>query len=101
MEREEFWARIRKQIAGFDGEVALAAENLNSGERFDWQSERLFPPASTIKLPILCAAYYWARRGGTPLNTRIPVKAADRVGGNGVLAEFDEGLMPTLHDLMR
>ena len=100
MQREEFSKKITELLAGLPGKTAVAAKDLTDGESFAWRDTELFTPASTIKLPILCAAYDAARRGLVSLEQRIPVKAIDRVGGNGVLFEFAEGLMPTLHDLM-
>lgn len=100
MERSQFIRLIEAKLAALPGKTALVARNLDTGESFAWREEEIFTPASTIKLPILCAAYYWARQGVVSLDQRIAVREKDRVGGNGLLFEFGEGLEPTLLDLM-
>lgn len=100
MTHAEMQKKIVRRIACFAGDASLVAWNLNSGERFDWQEERIVNPASTIKLPILCAAYYWAERGELDLDRRLCLKKSDFVPGNGVLCEFAEGLNLTLRDAM-
>lgn len=100
MDHNAFEKEIQGLIDSFSGVAAVAAEDLDTKEAFAWNEDRIITPASTIKLPVLCAAYYWAERGEVDLDSRIPIKAADRVGGNGVLYELAEGLAPTLRDLM-
>lgn len=102
MNRNELIKKIENRIATANGTISIVAKNLDSLESFAWNENIVFySPASTIKLPILCAAYYWARKGVISLDQKVTVHEKDRVGGCGVLFEFDEGLTPTLHDLMR
>ncbi len=100
MEREELCRIIERRMQALPGKIAVVARNPDTGEEFAWNGDQLFTPASTIKLPILCAAYYWAEKGVLSLEGRIMVREKDRVGGNGVLFEFAEGLEPKLRDLM-
>lgn len=100
MNHDSFAEVLEKKARQFDGHLSIVSENLDTGERFALNENRIVTPASTIKLPILCAAYYWAEQGAVNLDDRIAITAEDRVGGNGVLFEFAEGLRPTLRDLM-
>ena len=101
MSHETFKEIVGKKLNGISGKISVVAENLMTGEFFAWNENMTFNPASTIKLPILCAAYYWAEKGQLNLDERIVLKDSDKVGGFGVVSEFAEGLQPTLRDLMK
>lgn len=102
MDRNELIKKVEDRIAAIEGSISIVAKDLNGSDEFAWNEDAvIYSPASTIKLPILCAAYYWARKGVISLNQKVVVREKDRVGGCGILFEFDEGLTPTLHDLMR
>ncbi len=82
------------------GKSAVFAENLETGEQFAWNGDEIFPSASIIKLPILCTAYAMSESGELSLSDRITVTDAARTGGDGVMRLMQNGLSPTLHDLM-
>lgn len=101
MQRTELENLVAGKISELKGKVSIYAKNLISQEVFGWnEDEVVMSPASTIKLPILCAAYAAAKKGNVSLGQRVPLLNKDRVGGNGILTELAEGLQPTLHDLM-
>lgn len=70
------------------------ARHLGTGETIAWLAEEPFPPASTIKLPILCAAL----AAGAPLDTPLTLLAAHQVPGTGVLKDLTPGLTLSLRD---
>ena len=101
MSHEAFREFVEKKTGSISGKVSVVAENILTGEAFAWNESAAFNPASTIKLPILCAAYHWAQKGQLDLNGHIALKASDKAGGFGILSELGEGLQLTLRDLMK
>lgn len=91
---------INDLVGQLPGTVGYVAKSIKTNETFSLNEDRVFVPASTIKLPILCAAYDFARRGKVSLDQEIPVRREDKVGGNGVLKDLRDGLTMTLKDLM-
>jgi beta-lactamase class A len=92
-------ARISRLADGFSGQLAVSAVDLTTGERIDWQPDLVLPTASVIKVPVLLALLRQADEGRVDLGTRLTLKAAERVGGSGVLKLFDGGLQPTVRDV--
>ncbi|HWQ50554.1 MAG TPA: serine hydrolase [Terriglobales bacterium] len=94
-----FTDRLTGLAAALPGKSAVAAVNLETGERIALNEEEVFPCASIIKLPILCTAYAMEEAGELTLSDRIQVSDKAQTGGDGVLRFMQEGLSPTLHDL--
>ena len=86
-------------VAQADGEVALAAMNLSTGEEVARNAERSMPTASVFKLPLLVEVFRQATTGALDLDDRVTLRAEHVVMGSGVLRDFDPGLQPTLRDL--
>jgi len=87
-------------IEAFSGEVALAFYNFETGETYTHNATQTMCAASLIKLPLLVQTLTEVARGRLELNTRIPLKAEDRVGGAGILHALEPGLEPTVRDLL-
>ena len=81
------------------GGFGVAARNLQTGEEVTWQADRAMPTASTFKFPVLVELFAQAEAGMLDLDERVPLLAADQVGGSGVLRDLLPGLQPTLRDL--
>ena len=56
--------------------------------------------ASTFKIPILATACQQLAAGAISLDTRVPLRDADKSLGSGILPYFESGLQPTLRDLL-
>lgn len=56
------------------------------------------PTASTIKLPVLAAAFHRAEQGLLDFDKRIELTTSGRVAGSGVLKELMPGVAPTVRD---
>jgi beta-lactamase class A len=91
-------ARFREQHPGSD--VWLCAKNLDSGARFGLGENEKVRTASTIKLPILCAAYRLAAAGKLSLDEKRTMRAEDVVSGSGIIREFTPGAQFTVRDLL-
>lgn len=96
-------APLREQVealtAGFPGPAGIAAQHLATGEVVALNEAATFPTASMIKIMILFELVRQCARGRAHWGERIPLRAADRTLGSGLLLDLDEGLRPTLRDL--
>lgn len=91
--------RILEIFSACDGEVGLYLEDLISGECFTVNPERVFPSASTIKIPILAALFQAAAEDKVNLDAEITIKPENRVSGCGVLSVLNPNLRLTILDV--
>jgi len=73
------------------GVVGLAVVDVTSGQRFGVNDRLVFPQGSAIKIPILIELYRRVDQGELRLGDRLAVRAADQVGGSGLLRYFSDG----------
>jgi beta-lactamase class A len=93
---------LARILAGAAGPTAVVARRLDGvGPRFEAHAGRPFALASVMKLPLLVHLLRRADAGALDLDARVPLGAADRVAGSGVLHLLDAGLAPTVRDLLR
>ncbi len=90
---------IKDRIAGFQGTVSLYAKNLNTGTEFGIRADERVRTASTIKFPILIAAFQAVADGNAKWDEEILLTTDDKVPGSGVLREFTPGRKFLLRDL--
>ncbi len=62
--------------------------------------DRPFQLASIFKVPVLVTAFRQVDAGRLDLGARYPLRRAHKLIGSGILAQLDEGLQPTLRDLL-
>lgn len=86
-------------LGQLEGKVAVYLEDLTGGELFTVNPERVFPSASTIKIPLLAAVLKAAEAGKFSLNDEVAIAPSNRVGGAGVLGELNPDLRLTIRDL--
>lgn len=86
-ELESRLVRELDQLASsLDGVAGYVVTDLTSGKRVAARLEREpFPTASAIKLSVLYELLKQAEAGTLQLETPVPVRRADLVGGSGVL----------------
>jgi beta-lactamase class A len=87
-------------VKAFRGEMGLAAIDIRSGETVLVNADTRFPTASTIKTAVMIEAYHQIAAGRLALDTTIPLREADKVGGAGVLRGLHDGLTLTIGDLV-
>ena len=96
----QFQRQLVSTVAAGPGVVGVAVEDLSTGERFAANDSLLFPQASAIKVAILLELLRQADAGAIALSERIEPRAAQQVGGSGVLGVLaDGGSALSLHDL--
>lgn len=82
------------------GVVGVSVVDISSGQRFGVNESMVFPQGSAIKIPILIELFNRADRGDLKLSERLTLRAADQVGGSGLLQYFSNGGSEmSLHDL--
>jgi beta-lactamase class A len=93
-------AEIEAIVRAFKGEMGVAAKNLRTGEEIAINADTRFPTASTIKTAVMVEVYQQIADGKLTLDTAIPLREAEKVGGSGVLNRMHDGLAPTVGDLL-
>ena len=97
---EKFRRDLQRLAESAPGVVGIAVVDVTSRERFGVNEELIFPQGSAIKIPILIELFRRVDRGDLRLTDRLPLRAADQVGGSGLLQYFsDGGSELSLHDL--
>ena len=91
--------QIARLAAEFNGRLGVAAKNLRTGERVEFQADVVFPTASMIKLPIQVELMRQVEAGHRRLDEVLEVREEDRVGGSGVLRHLSAGLRLPVRDL--
>ncbi len=81
-------------------QVWVCAKNLNTGARIGVGENERVRTASTIKLPVLCAAYRLASEGKLAMDEMLTMKEEDKSSGSGIIREFDGGKQFSVRDLL-
>ena len=92
--------QIAALVRSFRGHMGVAAIDLRTGETLAVNADDRFPTASTIKTAVMIAAWQRVADGGLTMDTVVPLKEADKVGGSGVLRGLHDGLGVTIADLI-
>ncbi|MBU1867675.1 MAG: class A beta-lactamase-related serine hydrolase [Candidatus Margulisbacteria bacterium] len=65
--------------------VGVAFIDLKSGQELTINGTAEFPTASVGKIPVMAAAYALAEKGEINLETKVPYRPQDKLGGSGIL----------------
>jgi beta-lactamase class A len=86
--------------SGFPGDLGVVVQLLPGGDRVARNESRVFPAASTIKLPILVHLLERVGASELTLEDRVPIPREPRVeGSSGVLQELDSIRELSVRDL--
>jgi beta-lactamase class A len=91
---------LARTAADFPGKAGIWVKHLKTGDTAGIRDGEIFNSASVIKLPVLVLAFQMADRGELKLDERITVRKADIRGGSGIFRYHDEGLQPTVRDVL-
>lgn len=81
--------------------VGVYYKELETQYMFEYNSDKIFPSASTIKVPILLALFNKVLKGEIDLNKRIKIQKDYTVSGAGIIYLLDENNTYTLVDLAK
>jgi len=93
-------AQLAALTAGYQGNVAIYAEDLHTGRTVAIDADTAVPTASTIKLTVLFEALKQIQEGRKHWNDSLTLTKANQVEGSGVLTLFDTPLTLTLKDAL-
>lgn len=91
--------QVAALAAGFSGILGVAAKNLTTGETFGLNEGMTFPPASTIKVPVLLAVYAALEAGTLTLDETLPLEPDLSMPDGGVMDGFTPGFRYPVRDL--
>ena len=92
--------QIQSFIDATGAEFGVSVLHLESGEEININADASFPMASVLKIPVLCAAFRQIEQGQFALTDRWELTVAEKNIGSGILTWFDDGLRPTVRDLL-
>ncbi|MBY0121210.1 serine hydrolase [Bacillus sp. S/N-304-OC-R1] len=98
MDIEKVKKKVSEIAAQCDGRVGLVIET--GEDRIEINPHDRFSSASLIKIPILLEGFRQYDRGALDLQEYLPVQAAHRVGGAGVLQALSDDLKLKIVDLL-
>lgn len=89
---------VRKEIKDFKGKVTLFAKNLDTGASYGLGEDERVRTASTIKVPIMAAAFALVAEGKVKWSDELVLTKEKKVSGAGILPDLSDGLRLTLRD---
>jgi beta-lactamase class A len=102
--QQVLWQKLEAAVdnvdRGLDGVLAVAIEDLTSGQKFLLRSTEVFPQASSVKIAVLAELYRQAQSGKLKLNDLYTVQASDLVPDSSIMGGLTPGITRvTLRDL--
>jgi beta-lactamase class A len=96
----ELQKQIEAAIRAADAHMGVAMLHLEKGDEINLDADESFPMASVLKIPVLVEAARQMDAGKFTLDDRWELTVAEKNLGSGVLTFFDDGLLPTVRDLL-
>jgi beta-lactamase class A len=93
-------AEIEKVIEKSGANIGVAIRHIESGEETMIKADNLYPLASVVKIPILVEACYQMSEDHFRPTDRWALKSEDKNLPSGVLVFFQDGLTPTVLDIL-
>lgn len=92
--------QIRDILQAADAQGGVAVNHLERGDEILIDADSLYPLCSVLKIPVLVEAFRQIEAGKFTLTDRWELTTAEKNLPSGVLVFFDDGLMPTVKDLL-
>ncbi|MFA6385008.1 MAG: serine hydrolase, partial [Candidatus Omnitrophota bacterium] len=92
---------LGREAAHFKGRAGIVVKDLDTGWEFAYRSERLFPSASLVKIPIMAAVFQSEKDGKLSLDQLVTMKASDQVSGSGVIKTMPAGTRFRVEKLLK
>lgn len=91
---------IEQRARRYRGHAAYIVKDFQSGHLATLNEGDLFPSASLIKIPILCAAFQAVEDRRMSLSAPVALKRSDRRGGSGILKFMPAGTVLSNRELL-
>lgn len=91
---------ISRPAENFDGVIGISVKHIDTGESAHINGDRVFPTASTFKVPVILEFYRQVEQGRLSLDESHILREKDKVPGSGVLKELSQGMPVSLGDLL-
>lgn len=92
--------QIQQVIDASGARMGVALRHLESGEEVMIDADSYYVLASVFKTPVLVEAFFQLHDGRFGLDDRWPLATADKNLPSGVLTFFEDGLTPSVRDLL-
>lgn len=92
--------RIEEVITRSGARMGIALRHIESGQEVMIDADSYYPLASVFKVPILVEACYQMADGRFSPNDRWVLKTEEKNLPSGILVFLEDGLMPTVKDLL-
>lgn len=80
--------------------MGVSVHHIESGEEININADAAYPMASVLKIPVLCEAFRQIHAGKFSLEDRWAVETDVKNIGSGILTYLQDGLAPTVRDLL-
>lgn len=97
---EQTQRQIEEIVSDSGAQMAVAARHLESGAEIAIDAQRVVPLCSVLKIPVLVEAFRQMEEGRFTLDDRWELTTTEKNLPSGVLVFFDDGLRPTVRDLL-
>ena len=91
---------IQSIIDASGAEMGVSIHHLESGEEVNINADASYPMCSVLKIPVLCEAFRQIDAGHFTLDDRWELTLAEKNLPSGVLVFLQDGLRPTVRDLL-
>jgi len=81
-------------------EFGIAVQHIESGQKTLINADAIFPTASVFKVPVMVEVFKQAQAGVFDLHDRLELKTHYKTLTTGVLLQLQDGLQPTIRDLV-
>ncbi len=92
-------SQIKSLVSAINGQVGVAALNLENDKSIYLNENATFFMASVFKIPLLITLYKQVDLGHIDMKQRVTLSQDLKTGGSGVLRELMPGIQPTFFDL--
>ncbi len=82
--------KLEQIISGFHGDIGIYVHHLKKGKGAAINADTLFPTASTIKVPIMCALFDKIIKGKLHYHQPLLYRDSQAYGGSGIMQYFKD-----------
>jgi beta-lactamase class A len=89
-----------REAARFKGKTGIIIKDFDTGWQYAYNSDRLFPSASLVKIPIMAAVFQAVQENRLTLDQLVTLKGSDQVSGSGIIKTMSAGSQFTVGQLL-